>query len=82
MKFQVLPVITEQPQQLTGVKLHNYQINAINWMVSTEQDADNSKSYSAVLSGCVSPIQIRGSDRTLCRLNTATTVFNTNTDIV
>jgi len=37
---QVLPMITEQPEQLTGVKLHNYQINAINWMVSTEQDSD------------------------------------------
>jgi hypothetical protein len=37
---QVLPIVTEQPEQLTGLKLHNYQISAINWMVTTEQDSD------------------------------------------
>jgi SNF2 family DNA or RNA helicase len=36
----VLPIVTEQPEQLTGLKLHNYQISAINWMVTTEQDSD------------------------------------------
>ena len=28
---------------MTGVKLHTYQISAINWMATTEQDVGKSK---------------------------------------
>jgi hypothetical protein len=35
---QALPVLSEQPEQIKGVKLHNYQLNAINWMLETEKN--------------------------------------------
>eukprot|EP00029_Vermamoeba_vermiformis_P013986 TRINITY_DN896_c0_g2_i1.p1 TRINITY_DN896_c0_g2~~TRINITY_DN896_c0_g2_i1.p1 ORF type:complete len:954 (-),score=215.31 TRINITY_DN896_c0_g2_i1:65-2926(-) len=45
----VLPIITEAPVQLTGVKLHNYQIGAINWMVTTEQDSEKDYEVSPLI---------------------------------
>lgn len=35
-------MVTEQSEQLTGLTLHNYQISAINWMVTRERDCDKS----------------------------------------
>jgi hypothetical protein len=35
-------MINEQPEQIIGVKMHNYQISAINWMVTIEQDDQKS----------------------------------------
>eukprot|EP00029_Vermamoeba_vermiformis_P006184 TRINITY_DN2356_c0_g1_i1.p1 TRINITY_DN2356_c0_g1~~TRINITY_DN2356_c0_g1_i1.p1 ORF type:complete len:823 (+),score=195.71 TRINITY_DN2356_c0_g1_i1:366-2471(+) len=55
----VLPVITEQPSQLAGVKLHNYQINAINWMVTTEQESDKKYDVSPLIATGVPNILLK-----------------------
>jgi SNF2 family DNA or RNA helicase len=45
----VLPVITEQPKEIVNVTLHQYQIDAINWMVNIEKECHKGFSVSPLI---------------------------------
>lgn len=47
--LQVLPVITEQPKEIVNVTLHQYQIDAINWMVNIEKECHKGFSVSPLI---------------------------------